>query len=168
MSPPPLLLPAFAALLFLAPAFEPAACAAGSAARQDAGAAAAQEHPGAAEDDATKKGRDGKKVVTVRGCLQGTTLGDVDSDEDVEGVTRSLALRSSGEVRRTLKKYDRHQVEITGVLKPAPRGPLSTRWGGTTVSIGAADPRRSPVQQTQPAVASLEVETVKSLSPSCR
>ena len=118
------------------------------------------------ETGKSEKGKREKSPITVRGCLHGTTLGDVQAEEDVSGLTPSLALRSSREMRRTLKEYDRHQVEITGVLTRA-RSPLSGRWGGTTVTVGAADPRRSPAQQTQPAVASLEVESVQSLSPSC-
>jgi hypothetical protein len=119
------------------------------------------------EEEGDSRKKKGKRVITVRGCLHGTTLGDVAADEEVEGLTPSLALRTSREMRRKLKDVDRHQVELTGVFSPAPRNPLSGKWGGTTVTIGAADPRRSPAQQTQPAVASLEVQSVESLSPSC-
>jgi len=139
---------------------------------QDAGAGDEPEGPDKHEepDDSERREKNGKGKarVTVRGCLHGTTLGDVEAEEeDVRGLTSSLALRASREIRRRLKEYNRHQVEVTGVLTPAPRSPLSGRWGGTTVTVGAVDPRRSPAQQTQPAVASLEVESVESLSPSC-
>ena len=138
---------------------------------QDAGAGDEPDGPDGHEPDDSErreKNGKGKARVTVRGCLHGTTLGDVEAEEeDVRGLTSSLALRASREIRRRLKEYNRHQVEVTGVLTPAPRSPLSGRWGGTTVTVGGVDPRRSPAQQTQPAVASLEVESIESLSPSC-
>ena len=145
------------------------AVAAGHAGGVPGGAASsggADDEDGGEESGKSKNGKREKSPITVRGCLHGTTLGDVQAEEEVSGLTPSLALRSSREMRRKLKEYDRHQVEITGVLTRA-RSPLSGRWGGTTVTVGAADPRRSPAQQTQPAVASLEVESVQSLSPAC-
>jgi hypothetical protein len=131
------------------------------------GAAPGADEPDADDADEPAKTKDGKPLVTVRGCLHGTTLGDVESDDEVKGLTASLALRTSREMRRRVKAFDRHHVELTGVLTPAPKSPLSGRWGGTTVTVGAADPRRSPAQQSQPAVASLEVESVESLGATC-
>lgn len=158
-----------AAIAFLSPAARSGTAVHGAASAQEAEGDAAASAAEADEDgdETPKTNADGKPLVTVRGCLHGVTLGDVESDEDVKDLTPSLALRTSRDMRRKLKEYDRHHVEITGVLKPAPRSPLSGRWGGTTVTVGAADPRRSPAQQTQPAVASLEVEAVESLAPSC-
>jgi hypothetical protein len=133
---------------------------------EDSAAAERTKEDDDARDEGEKK-KSTKDPITVRGCLHGTTLADVMAEEDVEGLTRSIALKGSREIRRKLKEVDRHEVEVTGVLTPAPRSPLSGRWGGTTVSIGAADPRRPIGQQTPPPVASIEVTSVRSVSGSC-
>lgn len=121
------------------------------------------------EKPAKKEKRDKDKPVTLRGCLNGQTLEEIESEDPIDDLTPVIRLFSNGDLKKSIKASNKHHVEVTGILKLPPKSPLSKKFGKTTVSVGVGDPTRSPNQQQMmmPAIGTLDVKAFQSLAPSC-
>lgn len=116
-----------------------------------------------------KPKRDQDKPVTLRGCLNGSMLEGVEADDPIDDLTPVVRLFSKKDIKKAVKASDRHEVEVTGILKLPPKSPLSKKFGRTTVSVGVGDPtRRGPDQQmAMPNIGTLDVLAFKSLASHC-
>jgi hypothetical protein len=121
-------------------------------------ASAAQDPP----RDQTKIPERGD-TITVEGCLDGSTIKDIDT---------GLTFRLKGEkalIKQLGKEHKGHMDKLTGVLKSELRmgGVKGKRVGNTVISIGGAEARTSPGAMQQELNPVLEVKTLEHLPGVC-
>jgi hypothetical protein len=135
----------------------------------------AQSEPKPADDQQADSGkkpkkekRDQDKPVTLRGCLNGSMLEGVEADDPIDDLTPVVRLFAKKELKTAVKASNKHQVEVSGILKLPPRSPLSKKFGNTTVSMGVGDPTRGPNRQMPvPNIGTLDVLAFTSLASHC-
>ena len=151
--------------MFLRPAFALlvaipllAVSTAGVAARQE------QEKPKVPKDSL---------LVNVIGCLKGRVIRaeDVSQPDTTSGMTisnHSFRLSGKKDVMASIKEYDGHRVEISGLIKKSALIEPGVKFKGGRVVIGGGSPT-STSTMPDPAenVVVLDAMTVQSLGGSC-
>ena len=112
--------------------------------------------------------KDKNTTVSLRGCLQGTTL-VLSEDPGFEVPSRTLTLTGSRRIMRALKEHNGHQEEIVGVLKSRTDAVAvkEKRGDKSRIYVGVSE-HRSEKPDAVPSVVTLDVRATKHLASACQ
>jgi hypothetical protein len=140
-------------------------------------AAAAPQPPATDSKPESKKPDSKKNVVTVRGCVRGSTLTQIEPGEYTVIIPETVRTTGSRAIRASLKEVENHVVEATGVLKGLKEqsngalvkdtGKTKIYVGGATGGVGRGSAEDRMMEQDRLQVPTLDVSAVKDISTPC-
>jgi hypothetical protein len=111
------------------------------------------------------------KGVVIRGCLAGSELRHIDTDDSTPTLPDTLRVSSIRVIRSQLKALDGHQVELIGTLRGIPgqeNGLLVVDSDKGRFYIGGGDPRLGDdLNIARMGPPTMYAHTVKDIAPAC-
>ncbi len=112
-----------------------------------------------------------KNMMTLRGCLQGTTLTKIEPREYATSAPPEVRLNANRAMRKLLKESDGAYVDVTGTLKGydnvATGGLTIKDTGKTHVYVGASE-RRQPEDLNRAKSPTFDVAGLTVIAPACQ
>jgi len=109
-------------------------------------------------------------TVVVRGCLNGSTVRHIETDDLRPNVPDKLRVRVDRVIRGQLKALDGHQVELNGTMRGIPgeeTGILVADSDNGKVYLGGGDPNLGNDLVTGNQPPTVYAKTIKDIAPSC-